>query len=790
MQYGRRNTLAVTSICVLLSLVLSPASLAIDHVHVDTGDGGMVVSESAVASRIGRDILLQGGNAVDAAVATAFTMAVSWPEAGNIGGGGFMVIRPANGKDPVCIDYREVAPMTMTETSFSKEDTTFAQKAVGVPGTVRGLALAHARYGKLPWKELVMPAARLAAQGVPVDVPLASSINRVFEKIGASTDPTFAEIRRVYGKQDGTRWQPGDRLVLPDLAKTLTRIAQQGADGFYQGPTAQLLVDEMRRGNGMISLDDLSQYKAILRPAMRGTFRGYTIIGAPPPSSGGTCIIEALNILENFDLASRDRYDPRNVHLIAEASRRVFADRARFLGDPQFTKIPAHLISKIYAKELADGINPNKATPSQQVAAEIKLAPESPDTTHLSVVDGAGMAVSNTYTLEASWGSRVVVRGAGFLLNNEMGDFNWFPGETNRGGRIGTSANIVQPGKRMLSSQSPTIVEKDGKVVLVTGSPGGRTIINTTLCVVLGFTEFGMNAAEAVAAPRMHHQWFPDRIDLERVSELPHVQIAVTLRAMGHQVGSRSAQGSAHSIQIDPDTGRLTGVSDHRRGGRPAAIATGTIARWDFADVAGVELPATRSTGSLQSKWSGGIADSQTDGRDHFRIRRDAPNDPMDAYLPLESEDADSSIMIVEVKIDAAAFRGGRKTEQLRIGFTNDKGKPEVTARMILGRDEEDAITIRGEALGGGTPIAKVILSPTSQLSQPIVLRLELDTQTDVYRISSRQASDVKFTPHGTGKIAKKRQANFVRLSALNDFSAEGEFVDIDRIELQRHPSK
>ena len=754
---------------------------AVDTVHVDRGDGGMVVSDSPVASRIGRDILMQGGSAVDAAVATAFAMAVSWPDAGNIGGGGFMVVRPADGQDPVCIDYRETAPLEMTETSFTKSDTTYSQKAVGVPGTVRGLAKAHACYGKLAWKKVVMPAADLAAAGVLVDIHLAESLNSVLARKEVKTNAKYAELRRVYGKADGEPWQPGDQLVLPDLARTLTEIAEQGPDAFYGGRVAKLMVEEMQRGDGLISLEDLRTYTAKVRPAVRGTYRGYTIIGAPPPSSGGTSVIEALNILENFDLASRDRYDPLTVHLIAESCRRAFADRARYLGDPDFVEIPKQLTSKAYAKQLAASIDLESPTLSQDLVPEIQLVQESPDTTHFSVVDADGMAVSNTYTLEASWGSRIVVRGAGFVLNNEMGDFNWFPGETNRSGRIGTAANLIAPGKRMLSSQAPTIVEKDGRVVLVTGSPGGRTIISTVICILLNVVDFKMNAADAVAAPRMHHGWFPNQIELEGLKLKPHSLINVPLRTMGHVVKDRAVQGSAHSIAVDFDSGTLIGVSDFRRGGRPAGLASGTIALWDFADREGTELSASHRVGDYP--WSGDIAGSLTDGRDHFHIHRDSSVQPMQAYLDLRS--ADLSRVAVEVEISSANFAGRMPNEQLRITFAHGTVIPRVTARMIFGRTEGNQLILRGEALGGGTSIHPAVVSVQPRLARPIVLRLELDTMNDTYQIASRDASAIDFTIHGAGTVAAERNANYLGLNAFNDFASENEYLDIDRIELQ-----
>ncbi|MEZ6087229.1 MAG: gamma-glutamyltransferase family protein [Pirellulaceae bacterium] len=408
------------SFCFLVSLLTCHPSVAQPYVRVERSDSGMVVSDSADASRVGAECLRQGGNAVDAAVATAFALAVTWPEAGNIGGGGFMLIRPADGESPVCVDYRETAPQSMHSTSFQRDDHTHSEKAVGVPGTVAGLALAHQQFGKLPWRELVLPAVRLARDGFAVDGFLADSINSVLAKPGNLDTQSFAELRRIYGKPDQTPWRAGDRIVLPELADTLSLIAED-PNAFYSGRLADLFVAQMQRGNGRITKADLQQYKAKIRPAVTGTYHGYQIIGAPPPSSGGTCLIEALNILENFDLDQRNRFDPQTVHLIAEAMRRAFADRARFLGDPDFTEIPAYLTSKAHARDLASSIDPVRATDSESLTPEIDLQPESPDTTHFSIVDADGMAVSNTYTLEASWGSRIVVRGAGYVLNNEMG---------------------------------------------------------------------------------------------------------------------------------------------------------------------------------------------------------------------------------------------------------------------------------------------------------------------------------------------------------------------------------
>lgn len=526
---------------------------------------GMVVSDSRPASLVGRDVLARGGNAVDAAVATAFALAVTWPEAGNIGGGGFMLVHPVDGREAICIDYREVAPAAAMATMFDRDSSRQTHAMVGVPGTVRGLARAHAKYGTLPWKELVLPAVNLARDGFEIDRFLADSLNDVLVDVNAQGDE-FAELRRVYGKPSGEPWTVGERLVQPDLASTLDAIAEHGPDAFYTGRIAEQLVAEMQRGHGLITAADLSNYIAQARPPIRGTFRDWEILGPPPPSSGGICLIEALQILEPFDLRSQDRFSARNLHLITEALRRAFCDRARYLGDPDFVAIPPHLTSKSHAASVARTIDVGRATPSEDLAPDIPLVGESSHTTHFSVIDRDGMAVSNTYTLEESWGSWVVVRGAGFVLNNEMGDFNWLPGVTDREGRIGTPANQIAPGKRMLSSQTPVIVLRDGKPVLVTGSPGGRTIISTVLCIVLNVLEFDQDLAAAIDAPRMHHAWWPDELTFE--SDAPRYQDALAeLRAFGHRVTVGQPQGSAHSIQVVPRQMRYVGVADRRRGG-------------------------------------------------------------------------------------------------------------------------------------------------------------------------------------------------------------------------------
>ena len=529
------------------------------------GKDGMVVCVSPPAADVGVEILKQDGNAVDAAVAVAFAMAVTWPEAGNIGGGGFMMIGPP-GQEPTCIEYRETAPASATADLFADGKVTgFDHKATGVPGTVRGLALAHKRFGKLPWKVVVMPAVKLAEEGFAINAVLAGGLNRIL----ADAKTTNAEFKRVYGKPGGERWKAGDKLVLADLGLTLRAIAEKGPDAFYLGEPAGLLAAEMKRGGGLITADDLASYTARERKPIHTTYRGFDVYGAPPPSSGGIGLAEMLNILENFELRKYDRWSPEVSHLLIESMKRAYCDRARHLGDPEFTTIPDSLTSKDYAKKLAAGIDLNRATPSEKLAPDIALASEGDSTTHFSIIDRNGLAVSNTYTLENSYGSRVVVRGAGYILNNEMTDFNLKPGITTRGGTIGTKPNLIAPGKRMLSSQSPTIVYKNGKPLLISGSPGGRTIINTVLCVVVNVVDFDMPVQEAVDAPRLHHQWFADSVRFEGVKE--HADLVEKLRSKGHAI-SGHRQGDAHTIWIDPKTGLYHGAADRRIDGMAAGV--------------------------------------------------------------------------------------------------------------------------------------------------------------------------------------------------------------------------
>lgn len=528
---------------------------------------GAVVAVSPPAVDVGVEILKKGGNAVDAAVATAFAMAVTYPQAGNIGGGGFMLVHPgpdarSGGKrpDPMLIEYREAAPLAATPTMYAKNESIYTHRAVGVPGTVRGLALAHQTYGKLPWNDVVMPAVRLAEDGFVLGDTMASSLNWVL----ADSDK-FPELLRVFGKPNGETWSGGDRLVQKDLGHTLRLIARHGPDAFYTGEIADKIAEEMRQGGGLITKRDLARYHANLRTPVHGTYRGYDVYAPPPPSSGGVCLVEMLNILETFDLKANPRFSAPTLHLMIETMKRAYCDRARHLGDPDFVAIPPHLTTKSYAKKLAKGIDPDRATPSEALAKDIPLSPEGDNTTHFSVIDKDGTAVSNTYTLERTFGTRIVVRGAGFLLNNEMMDFNWRPGVTDRSGAIGTPPNQIAPGKRMLSSQTPTVVARDGKVFLVTGSPGSRTIINTVLGIVVNVIDYDMDVRAAVDAPRLHHQWLPDQARFE--ATVPYAPVMEQLKKMGHTIRS-TRQGDAHTIWVDPKTGLFYPAEDRRLDGR------------------------------------------------------------------------------------------------------------------------------------------------------------------------------------------------------------------------------
>ncbi len=521
----------------------------------------MVVSANLIASRAGAEVLRAGGNAVDAAIATGFALAVVHPSAGNIGGGGFMVIRFPDGRT-TALDFREKAPLAAHPEMFLDENGEYSRErhhnshlAVGVPGTVAGFALAHQRYGSGDWARLVEPAVGLASEGIELSEALAGSFEyavRRMEDYPASLDKFT---------RHGELYRPGDLWQQPELAATLERIRDRGRDGFYTGETARLIAEEMERGGGMITEEDLARYEAKERTPIQGTYEGYEIISMPPPSSGGTALVEMLNILEGYDLDAMGHNSTAYVHHLAEAMRRAFRDRARYLADTDFADPPLErLTGKEYAAAQRAEIQPDRATPS--APSDILLPSESPETTHYSVVDDNGLAVSVTYTLEAGYGSKIVVPGGGFLLNNEMGDFNAGPGLTDERGLIGTEPNLARPEQRMLSSMTPTIMARDGALVGVVGSPGGRTIINSVLQVVLNVAEFGMSMPEAVAARRFHHQWLPDRIRIEEDGVTP--ETVRELEAMGHTVSMGGSQGRTHCIRVDPETGELVGAPDPR----------------------------------------------------------------------------------------------------------------------------------------------------------------------------------------------------------------------------------
>jgi len=545
----------VLSICVL-AVTLSAAS------HPVRARTGIVASQNFIASHVGMDVLMEGGNAVDAAVATAFALAVTHPAAGNIGGGGFLVYRRAGG-EAVAYDFRETAPAGASPAMFLQDGKYDADRhhhsylSVGVPGTVAGLHLAWKEQGKLDWSRLLEPAIFLAREGFMVTDGLARSLRQVLPEMKLYP-ASVAQFSRA-----GTPYEAGDLLRQADLARTLERIADRGREGFYEGETARLIEREMQAHGGLITQADLKAYAPRRREVLRGTYRGYEVLTMPPSSSGGACLLEMLNVLEGYDLAAKGFGSAATVHLITEVMRRAFADRARYLGDPEFNPgMPlARLISKEYATALRRTIRAERASTSSPQSFEWPA--QSTQTTHLSVVDADRNAVALTYTLEDSYGVKAVVPGAGFLLNNEMGDFNAGPGLTNAEGLIGTPPNLAAPGKRMVSSMTPTILAKGGKVFMVIGSPGGRTIINTVLLTTLNVVDFGMNIQEAIDAPRFHHQWLPDVLRYERYGLSPDTLALLT--RMGHAAReSEQPQGAAQGVVYDAKEDLLEGGADHR----------------------------------------------------------------------------------------------------------------------------------------------------------------------------------------------------------------------------------
>ncbi len=560
------RTCLVAALVAILPISSSPTVRAASREPVRAVHG-MVGSTSALASAVGVDVLKRGGNAVDAAVAVGFALAVVHPQAGNIGGGGLMLIRFADGRE-TAIDYREIAPRAATRDMFLDsaghvvpERSLVGPLAAGVPGSVAGLAYAQRKYGRLPWAAVVEPAIRLADRGFEVSWALARSLEG-----STALLERFPESARVFTRS-GRGYRAGERFVQPELAATLRLVRDRGADGFYRGPVADRIVAEMQRTGGLISREDLAAYTPVERRPIHGTYRGYGITAMPPVSSGGIALIEALNILEAYPIGELGHNSSRTIHLVVEAARRVFADRSEWLGDPAFFEVPAEgLVAKPYAALRRSTIDETHATRSADVKPGSPGADESPETTHYSVMDADGTAVATTTTLNGSYGNGQTVPGAGFLLNNEMDDFSAKPGVPNMFGLIGGAANAVEPGKRMLSSMTPTIVTKDGRTFLVVGSPGGSRIITTVLQVVMNVIDHHMSVQEAVDAPRVHHQWVPDVIRLERRG-FP-ADVIVNLERLGHRTEVLPDMGDVHAILIDPATGLRLGASDPRMDGK------------------------------------------------------------------------------------------------------------------------------------------------------------------------------------------------------------------------------
>jgi gamma-glutamyltranspeptidase/glutathione hydrolase len=554
-------------------LLALAAALAVAHPHGASREPvrarhAMVGSTDENATRAGLQVLQQGGNAVDAAVAVGFALAVTYPAAGNLGGGGFMVIRMADGRETT-FDYREKAPAGAHRDMFLDDVgrvipglSNVGPLAAGVPGAVAGMAFAQITYGRLPLAAVIAPAIALARDGFEVSWARADSLQTAQGLLAK-----FPSSARAFQRADGTMLEPGDRLVQPDLAHTLTLIAERGPDAFYKGPIAELIVAEMARSGGLITKADLSGYTPREREPIVSAYRGHRVVSVPPPSSGGIALAQLLNILEAFPLAEYGHNSSRTIHLVAEAARRVYADRTEWLGDPAFFDVPvAGLLSRRYADQLRGGISETRASSSRDIKPGQPRNFEHSQTTHYSVVDADGNAIATTTTLNGSYGNGQMVTGAGFLLNNEMDDFSAKPGTPNMFGLIGGEANAVGPGKRMLSSMTPAILVKDGKTLLVVGSPGGSRIITTVLQVVLNVVDFKMTVQEAVDAPRFHHQWLPDVIRLERQG-FP-ADVVTALEAMGHTTTVEADMGDVHAIMIDPVTGLRLGASDPRQDGR------------------------------------------------------------------------------------------------------------------------------------------------------------------------------------------------------------------------------
>lgn len=557
-QHSSSSTLAAHN-----STATEAAIFADDAIHHPLwAKNGMVASQEALASDIGLQILKEGGNAVDAAVAVGFALAVTLPRAGNIGGGGFMLIYDAKSGKTIALDYREKAPnkayrdMYLDNEGNAVSDLSrFHGLAVGVPGTVAGLVSALENYGTLPLETVMAPAIKLAEEGIEVTPGLADSLQSLEKRL-----KKWPSTAKVFFKADGSAYQVGDRLYQPDLAESLKRISKQGADGFYKGPIADKIVKAVNEAGGLMSIEDFANYQAIAREPVRGIYRGYEIASMPPPSSGGAHIIQILNILEGYPLHQYGHNSAKTIHLMSEAMQLAYADRSEYLGDSDFVDVPlSGIISKDYAQELRSKIDPNKATPAALIKPNNPIPYESDQTTHFSVVDSQGNAVANTYTLNFSYGTGLVAEGTGILLNNEMDDFSAKPGTANVYGLLGNDANAVAANKRPLSSMSPTIVFKNNKPFIVTGSPGGSRIITTVTQIISNVIDHDLNIAEATHATRIHDQWMPDEIRIEKALNIDTIN---KLESMGHKVTPKATMGSTQSIMITP-TGKY-GSTDPR----------------------------------------------------------------------------------------------------------------------------------------------------------------------------------------------------------------------------------
>ena len=548
-------------------LVLSGALTAREPLRTRSA---MVVAQEPMAADVGAAVLKSGGNAVDAAVAVAFALAVTHPSAGNLGGGGFLLLRLPGGESTF-FDFRERAPKAATRDMYLDEAGNLTRasrvgwKAAGVPGTVRGLEMAHRKYGTKPWAELLAPAIAMAEKGVEVSWAEARSMcgaKRLMEE--------FEESRRIFLK-GGACWEPGERLVQPELAGVLKRIAREGAKDFYEGETARILAEESAKGGGLITLEDLRGYRAVERAPLKGAYKGFDILTAPPPSSGGIGLLQMMAMLEGTGYEKAGAGSAAASHYLAEVMRRYYADRAEYLGDPDFGKIPVEgLLSKAYAAERRKGIRKERATPSAELSWGRPAGYEGEETTHFNVVDESGAAVAFTYTINGSYGNGVTVPRLGFLLNNEMDDFAAKPGTPNMFGLVQGEVNAIEPGKRPLSSMTPTIVTREGKLFMVLGAPGGSRIITGVTQVLLNVIDFGMTVQQAVDQPRLHHQWQPDTLYLERGFS-PDTR--ALLEGRGHRVEETGNVGSVEAILVGTDAqGRvwLQGASNGRSAGKAA----------------------------------------------------------------------------------------------------------------------------------------------------------------------------------------------------------------------------